>query len=60
MSHLTINSFPGFPTEIGFYVSGMEEVREQLRQAVEGMSDDHLGRPAITGADSFTAKASSF
>jgi len=55
MSHLTLNSFPGFPTEIGFYVSGMEEVREQLRQAVEGMSDDHLGRPAITGAHAIGA-----
>jgi uncharacterized damage-inducible protein DinB len=55
MSHLTLNSFPGFPTEIGFYVGGMEEVRGQLRAAVEGMSDDRLGRSAIPGAHSIGA-----
>jgi hypothetical protein len=38
MSRKTLNSIPGFSTEIGFYLSGMEEVRDQLREAVEGMS----------------------
>ncbi len=33
----------------------MEEVREQLREAVEGMSDDHIGHPAIPGAHSIGA-----
>ena len=40
MSRRTLDSVPGFATEIGFYLGGMEEVREQLREAVEGMSDD--------------------
>lgn len=41
--------------EIGFYFAGMEEVREQLREAVEGMSDDHIGSPAILGANAIGA-----
>ena len=41
--------------EIGFYFAGMEEVREQLREAVEGMSDDHIGRPAISDAHAIGA-----
>jgi len=55
MSRLTLNSVPGFATEIGFYLGGMEEVREQLREAVEGMSDDHVRRPAIPGAHAIGA-----
>jgi uncharacterized damage-inducible protein DinB len=55
MSHRTLNSVPGFATQIGFYLGGLEEVREQLREAVEGMSDDHIGRPAIPGAHAIGA-----
>ncbi len=55
MSLRTLNSVPGFAPEIGFYLGGMEEVREQLREAVEAMSDDHIGRPAIPGAHSIGA-----
>lgn len=55
MSRRTLDSVPGFATEIGFYLGGMEEVREQLREAVEGMSDDHIGRPAIPGAHAIGA-----
>jgi uncharacterized damage-inducible protein DinB len=55
MSRRTLSSVPGFATEIGFYLSGMEEVREQLREAVEGMSDDQVGRPAVPDAHSIAA-----
>ena len=55
MPRKTLNPIPGFSNEIGFYLSGMEEVREQLREAVEGMSDDHIGRPAISDAHAIGA-----
>lgn len=55
MPRKTLNSIPGFSNEIGFYLGGMEEVREQLREAVEGMSDDQIGRPAIPGAHAIGA-----
>jgi uncharacterized damage-inducible protein DinB len=50
MNRRTLDSVSGLPTEIGYYLGGMEEVREQLREAVAGMSDDHIGRPAVPGA----------
>lgn len=55
MPRKTLNSIPGFSNEIGFYLGGMEEVREQLREAVVGMSDDHILRPAIPGAHAIGA-----
>jgi uncharacterized damage-inducible protein DinB len=55
MPRKTLNPIPGFTTEIGFYLGGMEEVREQLREAVEGMSDVHIGRPAISDAHAIGA-----
>jgi uncharacterized damage-inducible protein DinB len=55
MPRKTLNTIPGFSNEIGFYLSGMEEVREQLREAVEGMSDAHIGRPAILDAHAIGA-----
>ena len=55
MSRKTLNSIPGFSTEIGFYLGGMHEIREQLREVVEEMSDDHIGRPAISDAHAIGA-----
>jgi uncharacterized protein DUF664 len=55
MPRKTLSSIPGFSNEIGFYLGGMEEVREQLREAVEGMSDDHIGRQAISDAHAIGA-----
>jgi uncharacterized damage-inducible protein DinB len=55
MSRRTLNSIPGFANDVGFYLDGMEEVRAQLREAVEGMSEDQISRPAITGAHSIAA-----
>src|SRR5688572_17606815 len=55
MSRNTLNSIPGFSIELGFYLAAMEEVREQLREAVERLSDDEIGRPAIPDAHSIGA-----
>jgi uncharacterized damage-inducible protein DinB len=45
----------GVPTAINFYAAGMDEVREQLREAVGGMSDEEIGRHAVPGAHSVGA-----
>ena len=55
MTHRTLTSIAGLPTEIGFYLSGMDEVRDQLRAAVAGMSDEQISRPVIPGAHSIAA-----
>ena len=46
---------PGVTPAIGFYLAGMDEVREQLREAVGGMSDEEIGRHAVPGAHSVGA-----
>jgi uncharacterized damage-inducible protein DinB len=38
----TLESAANFPTQIGYYLSGMEEVREQLKEAVKGMPDEEI------------------
>ncbi|SRR6266496_836457 len=55
MSRHTLTPHPGLTTGIGYYFSGMEEVRKQLREAVKGISDDAFGRPAFPGAHSIGA-----
>lgn len=55
MTRRTLESVPGFETQLGFYLSGMEEVREQLIEAVQGMSDVQISSPAIPGAHSIGA-----
>jgi uncharacterized damage-inducible protein DinB len=50
-----LNPAEGFSSGIGFFVGGMDEVREQLQQAVEGMTSDQLGRRAVPGAHSIAA-----
>ena len=45
----------GFTPEIGFYVSGMEEVREQVRDAVAKLKGERFNRPAFLGAHSIGA-----
>jgi uncharacterized damage-inducible protein DinB len=47
----------GFQTGIGSYLSGMEEVRAQLREALEGMSDEQIARRAVEGAHPIGALA---
>jgi uncharacterized damage-inducible protein DinB len=39
-------------TNIGYYLSGMEEVRGQLSAAVKTVPDDLIGKPAFLGAHS--------
>ncbi|HLA12302.1 MAG TPA: DinB family protein [Pyrinomonadaceae bacterium] len=45
-----LTPYPGLSREIGLYLSGMEEVREQVRAAVAGLSNEEIGRPAFLGA----------
>lgn len=45
-----LSAAEGFPTGIGFYLSGLNDVREQLREALVGMSDEQIGRRAVAGA----------
>jgi uncharacterized damage-inducible protein DinB len=54
---LTLSPTDGFSTGIGFYVNGMEEVREQLRVALRGMSDEEIARRAVPGAHPIGALA---
>jgi uncharacterized damage-inducible protein DinB len=55
MSRRTLNPVAGFSTEVGFCLARMEEVREQLREAVETLSEEQISRPAIPGAHSIAA-----
>lgn len=45
----------GVSPAIGFYLSGMAEVREQLREALGGMTDEQIARRAVAGAHSIGA-----
>ena len=45
-----LNPAAGVTPEIGFYLAGMEELREQLRDAVANVPDDFACRPAVAGA----------
>jgi uncharacterized damage-inducible protein DinB len=42
----------GLSPGIGYYLSGMEEVRNQLKVAVKSIPDDLIGKPAFLGAHS--------
>jgi uncharacterized damage-inducible protein DinB len=52
MSQHVLTPHPGLSTGIGYYLSGMEEVREQLIGAVKNIPDDVIGKPAFLGAHS--------
>lgn len=52
MRRRLITSHPGLATGIGYYLSGMEEVRGQLNAAVKTIPDDLIGKPAFLGAHS--------
>lgn len=47
---LVLSPASGVSPGIGFYLSGMDEVRESLRKALAGMSDEQLARRAVEGA----------
>jgi len=52
MRRRVLTPHPGLSTGIGYYLSGMEEVRNQLKVAVKSISDDLIGKPAFLGAHS--------
>jgi|ERR1700754_625190 len=52
MKRHVLNPHPGLSTGIGYYLSGMEEVRAQLVKIVKGVPDDVIGKPAFLGAHS--------
>lgn len=52
MSQHVLTPHPGLSTGIGYYLSGMEEVREQLVGAVKNIPNDVIGKPAFLGAHS--------
>lgn len=55
MTRHVLTPHPGLATGIGYYLSAMEEVREQLRNAVKDIAVEPLGRPAFLGAHSIGA-----
>ncbi|HSE32380.1 MAG TPA: DinB family protein [Pyrinomonadaceae bacterium] len=55
MSQNFLHPHPGLSTGIGYYLSGMEEVREQVVNAVKDIPDDLIGTPAFLGAHSIGA-----
>ncbi len=52
MRRRVLTPHPGLSTGIGYYLSGMEEVRTQLNVAVRGIPDDLIGKPPFLGAHS--------
>jgi uncharacterized damage-inducible protein DinB len=50
-----LNAVQDVPPEIGFYLAGMEEVREQLCESIAGLSGEQIGRPAFAGAHALGA-----
>ena len=52
---LTLLPVEGLAPGLGFSLSAMEEVREQLREAVQGMTDEDVARRAVPGAHSIGA-----
>jgi len=55
MSRHVLSPHPGLSTGIGYYLSGMEEVRQQVREAVTGIDSEAFGRPPFLGAHSIGA-----
>jgi uncharacterized damage-inducible protein DinB len=55
MRRRVLTPHPGLSTGIGYYLSGMEEVRSQLVEAVKTVPDDLIGKPAFLGAHSIGA-----
>ena len=52
MRRRVLTPHPGLATGIGYYLSGMEEVRSQVIAAVRDIPDDLIGKPAFLGAHS--------
>ena len=52
MRRRVLTPHPGLSTGIGYYLSGMEEVRSQLVDAVKTIPDNLIGKPPFLGAHS--------
>ena len=52
MTRHVLTPHPGLSKGIGYYLSGMEEVRSQIREAVKVIPDELIGKPAFLGAHS--------
>jgi uncharacterized damage-inducible protein DinB len=52
MRRRVLTPHPGLSTGIGYYLSGMEEVRSQVVAAVKAIPDEQIGKPAFLGAHS--------
>lgn len=52
MRRRVLTPHPGLSTGIGYYLSGMEEVRAQVVAAVKTIPDALIGKPAFLGAHS--------
>ena len=52
MRRRVLTPHAGLATGIGYYLSGMEEVRNQLNVAVKTIPDDLIGKPPFLGAHS--------
>ncbi len=52
MAQHVLTPHPGLSTGIGYYLSGMEEVRGQVVEAVKDIPDDLIGKPPFLGAHS--------
>lgn len=55
MRRTILTPHPGLSTGIGYYLSGMEEVRSQLVAAVQTIPDELIGKPAFLGSHSIGA-----
>lgn len=55
MRERVLTPHPGLSTGIGYYLSGMEEVRSQLVATVKDIPDELIGKPAFLGAHSIGA-----
>src|SRR5215211_6674777 len=55
MRQRILTAHPGLAPGIGYYLSGMEEVRSQLIAIVKDIPDDLIGKPAFLGAHSIGA-----
>ena len=55
MRRRVLTAHPGLAPGIGYYLSGMEEVRSQVVAAVKDIPDDLIGKPAFLGAHSIGA-----
>lgn len=52
MRRRVLTAHPGLSTGIGYYLSGMEEVRSQVVAAVKTIPDELIGKPPFLGAHS--------